>query len=177
MELVPLAETTPHLFESQSLASSIFLDHPTHFRLFQPTPAATSKDVVPDPLAAAQHDRISFYSTIEEESASDPSGWDSNAGTQLDWRILYWQFCQILKVYLKILASLSNLSAHFSLHLTTILIAKWIRTPLSNGWETHVLIEWIEWMNEELKWIRGMNECDEWNENRALGHGNDWNDF
>ena len=161
MELVPLAETTPHLFESQSHASSIFLDHPTHFRLFQPTPAATSKDVVPDPLAAAQHDRLHFYSAIEEESASDPSGWDSNAGTQLDWRILHWQFCQILKVYLKILDSLSNLSAHFSLHLTTILIAKWIRT-LSNGWETHVLIEWIEWLNEWHEWMKSLNEWRAW---------------
>ena len=45
--------------------------------------------------------------------------------------------CQILKVFLKILASktcsqLSNSSEHFSLHLLMILTAKWIRT-LSNS--------------------------------------------
>ena len=174
MELAPPAETTPHLFESQSLASSIFLDHPNPLQAFPTNSSsfATGKDVVPDPLAAAQQDHLPFYSAIEKESASDLSG---------------WQFFQILKVYLKMLASLLNLSAHFSLHLTTILIAKWIRT-LSNGWEMHVLIEWIEWMNDTFEWmtwwmkslnewIRGMNECDEWNENRALGHGNDWNDW
>ena len=148
MELAPPAETT-HLFESQSLASSIFLDHPNPLQAFPTNSSsfATSKDVVPDPLAAAQQDHLPFYSTIEEESATDPSG---------------WQFCQILKVYLKMLASLLNLSAHFSLHLMTILIAKWIRT-LSNGWETHVLIEWIEWMNDTFEWMAWwMKSLNEW---------------
>ena len=181
MELAPPAETTPHLFESQSLASSIFLDHPNPLQAFPTNSSSfsTGKDVVPDPLAAAQQDHLPFYSAIEEESASDPSGWDSNAGTQLDWRILHWQFCQILKVYLKILDSLSNLSAHFSLHLTTILIAKWIRT-LSNGWEMHVLIEWIEWMNDTFEWMawwmKSLNEWRAWmnEELEWMNKRNEW---
>ena len=95
-KLAPSAETTPHLSESQSLASSTFLDHPNPLQAF-PTNSgsfATSEDVVPDPLAAVQQDRLPFDSAHEEESASDPdpgcldlddpSGRDSNAGTQLD---------------------------------------------------------------------------------------------
>lgn len=95
-EPAPSAETTPHLSESQSLASSTFLDHPNPLQAFSTNSGsfATSEDVVPDPLAAVQQDRLPFDSAHEEESASDPdpgcldlddpSGRDSNAGTQLD---------------------------------------------------------------------------------------------
>ena len=66
MELAPPAETTPHLFESQSLASSIFLDHPNPLQAFPTNSSsfATGKDVVPDPLAAAQQDHLPFYSSV-----------------------------------------------------------------------------------------------------------------